>query len=682
MKIEIRKDDLVEDLHGTKVADPYRWLEGNPNEPELYKWLIEEASVASQYFSSLPIRNVLRNELKNLAEFESVSTPIVRGNRYFYTKREAKQDMPVLYVREGLEGKERQLIDPNSLSPDKSTVLSGWIPDRDGKWISYGLSKSGNDKRALHVLNVDTGDILLDSISDDVYPSMSAWNADGTGFWYIRRDPEAQKDELKFHKRLYFHRLGEVSDEDAYIWGKGFAKEWQPSVQLSHDGKYLLGTIWGQENGEHWSEIYIKKADSESDFILVLERVPGAKHHGHIHRDVLYVSTNHGAPHFKLMATLLDKALAGEPEFTDLLPETDDLLAGFKFIGEKLFIEYIHNVQSILNEYSLSGNCVRSIKLPGIGTLGGMSGESEGREMFYLFTSFAYPPTIFRMDIESEEVTVFHTVEPTFNIHSITTEQVWYPSKDGTKIPMFLVYKKGLQKNGNNPTMLYGYGGFDISLRPAYTINPIPLIERGGIYAVANLRGGGEFGRKWHEAGMKQNKQNVFDDFMAAAEFLIAQKYTSRDKLAVMGSSNGGLLVSVLETQRPNLVQAVVCRVPVSDMLRFHLHHGGRHWIPDFGDPGNAGMFKYLLGYSPYHNIRDGEKYPATLIMTSDGDDRVHPLHAYKLAARLQEANASENPILMRVEMKAGHGGAFAVSRAVEQEADVWSFVFDQLKVG
>jgi prolyl oligopeptidase len=679
--IETRKDDLVEKLHGINMTDPYRWLEGDPNEPELHKWLTKQANTASDYFSSLPIRNVLRDELKKLAEFESFGTPLVRANRYFYTRREPKQDMPVLYVREGINGVERILIDPNTLSADKTTVLTGWVPSRNGKLIVYGLSKSGNDKRDLHVLNVDAGNTLSDVIAEEVYPYMSAWNADSTGFWYIRRDPDAPESELKFNKRLYFHTIGDSTDEDRYVWGKGFAKECQPSVKLSDDGKYLLGTIFGQEEGENWTELYVKETSAESDFMLVVKRVPGAEHGGHIHRDKLYIVTNDGAPHYKLMATSIDKSLSGSPEFTDILPETNDLLAEFKFIGEKLFVEYTHNVQSVINEYSLTGELLRTVELPDIGTAGGMSALAEGKELFYSFTSFAYPPTIFRMDLLSGNSTVFHKVKATFDTDELTTEQVWYTSKDGTKIPMFLIYKKGLEKKGENPTMLYGYGGFDISLRPAYTVNPIPLIMRGGIYAIANLRGGGEFGREWHEAGMKKNKQNVFDDFIAAAEYLISENYTSKEKLAVMGGSNGGLLVAALEVQRPDLVQAVVCRVPVADMLRYHLHHGGRHWIPDYGDPDDAEMFKYLLGYSPYHNITDGEKYPATLIMTSDGDDRVHPLHAYKLTARLQEANASAKPIMMRVEMRAGHSGAQSISRAVEQEANVWSFVFDQLGV-
>jgi|CXWL01.1.fsa_nt_gi prolyl oligopeptidase len=681
MKIETREDDLIEELHGTKVPDPYRWLEGDPNGPELHDWLTKQAKAASGYFSSLSIRNSIRDELKELAEYDSFGHIIPRNGRYFYTRREAKQDMSVLYVREGLAGEERVLIDPNTLSPDKTTVLSGWAPSRDGKWLTYGISKSANDKKYLHILNVDSGKTLDDFIPDDLYPYMDSWSADSTGFWYSRRDPDAPENEPKFHKRLYFHKIGTVSHEDLYVWGKGFAREWRPSTSLSYDGKYQVGTIHGQEDGENWSEVYIREVDSHSDFTLVIKRVLGAEFEGWIHRDNLYISTNDGAPRWKLMATPIEKALAGTPEFTDVLPESEDVLENYKFIGDKLFAGYIHNVQSSLVEYTLEGRLVKKIELPGIGTAGGFSGEAEGKEFFYSFTSFVYSPTLFRMDLETGSAEVFHETKATFDTKDIMTEQVWFTSKDGTKIPMFLVYRKDLQKNGNNPTMLYGYGGFDISLRPVYTTNPIPLIKRGGIYAVVNLRGGGEFGREWHEAGMKKHKQNVFDDFIAAAEYLISEKYTSKEKLAIMGGSNGGLLVSTVETQRPDLVQAVVCRVPVADMLRYHLHHGGRHWIPDFGDPDNADMFAYLLGYSPYHNVKDGEKYPATLIMTSDGDDRVHPLHAYKLAARLQEANASENSILMRVEMKAGHGGAQAVSRAVEQEADMWSFVFDQLKV-
>ncbi len=681
MQIRTRKEDLVEELQGTKVSDPYRWLEGDPNEPELHDWLTKQEDAASAYFSSLPIRNVLRDELKELAEYDSFGHIIPRSGRYFYTRREARQDMSVLYVREGLLGEERLLIDPNTLSLDKTTVLSGWSPSRDGKWLVYGLSKSANDKRDLYVLNVETGETLSDLIPDEFYPAMDAWNADSTGFWYIRRDPEAPIDEPKFHKRIYFHTIGTDSKEDRYVWGKGFAREWVPSTSLSYDGKYQLGTVYGQEEGESWSEIYIRKLDSDSDFKLVVKRVPGADCGAHIHRDKLYVSTNDGAPRWKLMATSIEDALSGNPKFVDVLSEKEDVLENYKFVGDKLFVGYNHSVQSIIGEYSLTGELIKNIDLPGIGTAGGFSGEAEGNELFYSFNSFAYPPTTFRMDFKDGTTKVFHETKATFDVSKITTKQVWYTSKDGTKIPMFLVYRSDLQKNGNNPAMLYGYGGFDISLRPVYATNPIPLIMRGGIYAVANLRGGGEFGREWHEAGMKKNKQNVFDDFIAAAEYLISEKYTSKEKLAIMGGSNGGLLVSAVETQRPDLVGAVVCRVPVADMLRYHLHHGGRHWIPDFGDPADADMFPYLLGYSPYHNVKDGESYPATLIMTSDGDDRVHPLHAYKLAARLLEANVSDHPILMRVEMKAGHGGAQAVSRAVEQEADMWSFVFDQLGI-
>ena len=680
-KIETRKDDTVDHLHGTAVPDPYRWLEGDPADPEIHTWLTAQADAAKAYFTAQPIRDTLRDEFKALAKYDTLGTPIPKNGRYFYMRRDSKQDMGVLYVREGLEGSEKVLIDPNTLSPDKTTVLSDWMPSRDGKLLAYSISKSGNDKQELHVMNVDTGEAFPDMIPDDTYPYLGTWNGNSTGFWYTRRDPDAPANELKFHKRLYFHTIGEDVSDDTYVWGKGFGKEWHPSVRLSNDEKYLLGSIWGQEDGENWTELYIKKADSESEFTLFLKRVPGAESGSHIHRDMLYVATNDNAPHSKLMVTPVEKALSGTPEFVDVLPETDDEFVTFKCIGDKLFAEYNHNACSVINEYTLDGTFVRNVELPGIGTAGGMSGEAEGTEMFYSFQSFAYPPTMYRMDLTSGISTIFHKVKATFDVDTIVTEQAWCTSKDGTKIPFFLIHRNDLEKNGKNPTMVYGYGGFNISMNPVYTTNPIPLILRGGVYAIANLRGGGEFGRAWHEAGMKKNKQNVFDDFIAVAEYLISEGYTSKEKLAITGGSNGGLLVSAVEVQRPDLVQAVVCRVPVADMLRYHLHHGGRHWIPDYGDPDDADMFAYLLGYSPYHNVKDGEKYPATLIMTSDGDDRVHPLHAYKLAARMQEANASDAPILMRVEMKAGHSGAQSVSRAVEEQADMWSFVFDQLKV-
>lgn len=681
MKIHTRKTDFSEELHGLSVHDPYRWLEGDSSDPEIHEWLTRQSDAASQYFSSQPIRNVLRDELKRLSEYDSFGTPIPRNGRYFYVRREAHQDMGVLYVREGLHGQERVLIDPATLSVDMTTTLAGWMPSRDGTMLAYGISKSGNDKHELHVLNVDTGEVLNDVITDEVYPDLDTWNGDSSGFWYSRRDPDAPRDEPKFHKRIYFHRIGDTHEQDSYVWGNGFAKEWVPSLRLSHDRKYLLGTIYGQEAGENWNELYLKEVDSSAEFTLVLKRVPGAASDAIIHRDMLYVITNDGAPHFTLIATPVQEAINGAPVFTTILPESEDILESFKFVGDKLFVEYTHNVCSIINEYTLAGELVRNIELPGLGTAGGMSGETEGKEMFYSFTSFAFPPTLYRMELATGISTIFYKTKATFATDDIITKQVWCTSKDGTKIPLFIIRRKDIAKNGQNPTMLYGYGGFDVSVRPTYTTNPIPLILRGGIYVVANIRGGGEFGRAWHEAGMKKYKQNVFDDFIAAAEYLIAEGYTSKEKLAIMGGSNGGLLVSAVEVQRPDLVKAVVCRVPVADMLRYHLHHGGRHWIPDYGDPDDADMFNYLLNYSPYHNARDGESYPATLIMTSDGDDRVHPLHAYKLAARMQEANVSHNPILMRVEMKAGHSGAQSVSRAVEQEADMWSFVFDQLDV-
>lgn len=679
-KIPTRKDDLVEKLHGKDVADPYRWLEGDPSEPELNAWLTAQGAAARSYFDGTKGRDALRDEFKKLFERDSVDVPMPRRGRYFFEKRKADEDMAILYMSEGLDGTPRKLIDPNTLSPDKTTVLADWEPTRDGRRLMYALSKSGNDKNDIRVMDVDAGEDLPEVIPDDLYPELDVWNEDGTGFWYERRDPDAPENEPKFHKRVYFHRIGDDVANDTYVWGKGFPKEGIPSIRLSHCGKYLIASVYAQDADREWTETYIKETkDTEGEFVLALEREPGSLHGASVHQDFLYVSTNQGAPKWKLVRAPVADVLAGTAVFTDVLPEAEDTLEEYAPVGDRLFVTYLHDVHTLMREYALDGTFVRDITLPALGSAGGFSREAEGKELFYLCTSFAYPPTVFRLDLESGETRIIDQIKSTYDVDTLMTEQVWCTSKDGTRVPMFLIYKKGVALDGKNPAMLYGYGGFDISLTPSYMLTSIPFIMRGGVFAIANLRGGGEFGKDWHEAGMKDRKQNVFDDFIAASEYLIKEKYTSSDRLAVMGGSNGGLLVAALMTQRPELVRAVVSRVPVTDMLRFHLHHGGRHWIPDYGDPDDPTMFEYLLGYSPYHNVKDGERYPATLVTTSDGDDRVHPLHAYKFAARVQEANASEHPILMRVEMQAGHSGAYAISRSVEEDADVWSFVFREL---
>jgi len=681
-RIYTRKDSLTENLHGIQVPDPYRWLEGDPDSSELRSWLTKQADRSSRYFKSIPIRNTLRDEFKKIFDRDSISIPTPRQGKYFYEKRKANEDMAVLYVKEGMDGTARVLINPNTLSPDKTTVLSDWDASRDGKFLVYALSQSGNDRNELRVMDVESGKDIDEAVPDSLYPEINTWNLDGTGFWYSCRDPRISESEARLHRRIFFHRLGTPIKEDTLVWGEDFPKDCLFWVRLSSDGRYLAGVAYGREEGKEWTEIYAKDLRQEQDFILVVKRIPGSLFYsGRIHRDRLYVLTNHDAPKWKLMATDIASALGGKPQFADVLPEVEDVLENCVPVGDKLFATYLHDVHTVMREYALDGRLVREIPLPTLGTAGGFSLEEEGDELFYVFSSFVYPPTVYRLDLRTGETEVVEKLRATFDTSKIETKQVWYESKDGTKVPMFVVHRKGIKQDGTNPCLLYGYGGFNVDLSPSYMSTTVPFIERDGVFAIANLRGGGEFGKEWHEAGMRKNKQNVFDDFIAGAEYLISEKYTSSARLAVMGGSNGGLLVAATLVQRPDLVGAAVCRVPVTDMLRYHLLHGdeGVHWIPEYGDPDDPDMFRYLLSYSPYHNVKDGEQYPAILITTSDGDDRVHPFHSYKLAARLEEANTSDKPILMRVETKAGHSGAAAISRSIEEDADVWSFIFDQL---
>jgi prolyl oligopeptidase len=678
-----RKDEFVEMLHGIQVPDPYRWLEAN-DEPEVQAWLAEQAAYAESYFGRIPFRTQIRDELRRLFSLDTVGIPVPRRGRYFFTARKGDQDMAVLYVQDGLDGTPRPLVDPNMLSQDKTITLRKWSPSRDGRLLAYCLSKAGNDQADIRVMDVDTGKDLPDYIPDDVYPAVYSpirWNADGSGFWYTKRAPEVPASEGKFFQRVYFHALGTDWEQDPLVFGRALGKEDVPEIELSEDGRYLLATAWGFCDGQESVTLFLKDRESaDQGFVPIVPRIPGIKFHGQLHRNKLYILTNHEAPRWKLMVIEVNEALAGGTP-TTLIPEGQSTLQWHILVGEHLFTLSLENVHSVLRQYRLDGSFVREIPLPTIGTINEIACEPEGTELFFEFVSFAVPPTVYRVDLVSGEVRVFKKMEAGFDIDAIATEQVWYRSKDGTAVPMFLIHKKGLPRNGANPTVLYGYGGFEVSLTPSFMKSIVPFVMRGGVFAIANLRGGGEFGKAWHEAGMRKSKQNVFDDFAAAAEWLVASGYTCQNRLAIYGGSNGGLLVTATITQQPNIVKAAIARVPVTDMLRFHLFFGGRHWIPEYGDPDDPDMFPYLLGYSPYHNVHDGVRYPATLIMTSDSDDRVHPMHSYKMVARLQEANASDNPILLRVERKAGHGGAGAISKWIEEQTDLWSFVFDQLNV-
>lgn len=668
---------------GMGSDDPYRWLENNDT-PRVQEWLREQADRTEKYFQSLPARRGLCERFRQLFSIDTVGTPYPYRGRYFTIKRRGDQDMSVLYVQDGLAGTPRVVLDPNTFSEDRSVTLGSWAPSLDGSMLVYGLSNAGNDKTSLHVMDVRTGIKLPDVIPDDYYSSFNAWNPDGTGFWYTKHDPRAPMDEAKLYQRLYYHALGSAWQDDPIVFGEGFDKENLIGGGPTEDGHYFLVSVYGQDKdaGREWNEAYLRDLrDPQADFVRIVGRRPGTRCSATIHRDRLYFTSNQDAPRWRILETEIGAALAGRATPRVLIPEGQGTIEADVFIGDHLFVDTLENVHTVLRQYDLGGRFVREVPLSTLGSTGGYAYEEDGGELFFSFTSFAVPTTVYRLDLGTNDLAVFAKAEAGFDTALTVTEQVWYPSKDGTLIPMFLVYQRGLQRDGDRPTVLYGYGGFDISLTPSFMKSIVPLVERGGLYAIANIRGGGEFGQAWHEAGMQKNKQNVFDDFAAAARWLVETGYTRTERLAIEGGSNGGLLTMTTITQNPGLVAAAIASVPVTDMLRYHLFFGGVYWIPDYGDPDDPKMRPYLLGYSPYHNVRDGEKYPATLIVTSDNDDRVHPMHSYKMAARLQEANASADPIYLRVELKAGHGGASAVSKFVEKLADEWSFVFDRLGI-
>jgi prolyl oligopeptidase len=674
--------DVVENIHGFSVHDPYRWLEESAS-PEVQKWVESQNAYARRFFDRRGVRQTIKKRLKELFKLDTVAVPVPKQGRYFSEERKGGQDLKVLYVQDGLRAAPRVLVDPNTLSADRKTTIAEWHPSQDGKLLVYGLSAAGNDLESLHLLNVDSGRKLADHIPEVGYPRFGAWAHDGKGFWYVRRafDAPANGGE-KFYQRLYYHELGSDPRNDCVVFGEGREKTDYLFARASKNGRWLLVGAFVSTGEKEQIELYLKEL-----------KIPGATFQPVIegkealfiplfHRNRLYILTNHGAPNWKIMAITADAFHEGQNHWVTIIPEGNAFIMDFLAVRDRLYVQTLKNVHSVLREYSLAGSLRREIPLPTMGSIGPLSAEEEGNEMFFGFTSFTVPHDVYRLELDSEVAEIIKQAAGGIRQADFEVNQIWYASKDGTPVPMFVVAKKGLCQNGTNPVMLYGYGGFNIPVLPNFDKTMVSFLEAGGIYAVANIRGGSEFGEKWHSGGMRKNKQNVFDDFIAAAEFLINNQYTSRAKLVIFGWSNGGLLTGACLTQRPDLYRAVVIGNPVLDMLRYHLFDGGRVWIPDYGCVEEPDILAYLLGYSPYHNIREGTHYPATLILTSDNDDRVHPGQAYKMAARLQKANRSQNPVLLRVEIKAGHQGAAGIAAIIEQFSDIWSFIFQQLGIG
>ncbi|HUO15836.1 MAG TPA: prolyl oligopeptidase family serine peptidase [Verrucomicrobiae bacterium] len=696
-----------EDFHGTKIIDNYHWLE-DANSPETQKWVHQENAYTRAILDPLSGRDAIHKRLTELLSIGIVTPPQIAGHYYFYTRREGMQNQPVLYVRERGEsggpdgvpkkdqGPERVLIDANMLAADGTIALDWFEPSYNGKYVAYGTSAGGSEMSTLHIIETKTGTILPDTIERTRAASV-AWLHDNSGFYYTRypQPGDVPSGEEMYNRHVFFHLLGSPVDTDDKIFGEGRDPEDWPSVSLSNDGNWLLINV-----SEGWtkSELYLmdlKKNTPPTSLTSGKNFLYGAD----IYNGKVYITTDEDAPRYRVFVT--DAGNYDREAWKEIIPQSDAVLQGVAVYGGKLFAQYEHNATSQLKLFDLDGKKDRDIALPGIGSVFATTGKWNSNELFFGFQSFTVPPCIYRVPLKPAlTTTIINGTPQSFPVHGETTlwskvsapsidpaayevAQEWFNSKDGTRVPMFVVHKKGLLKNGHNPTLLTGYGGFNVSLTPTFSRTAYLWMEHGGVFAVANLRGGAEFGEDWHRAGMLDKKQNVFDDMIAAAEHLISEKYTDKNHLAIQGGSNGGLLMGAMITQRPDLFRAVICQVPLLDMLHYQNFQIAKLWIPEYGSADNAEQFKWLYAYSPYHHVKAGVEYPAVLFMTADTDTRVDPMHAKKMTAEMQaEAKNGESkirPILLRIESKAGHGAGKPVTKQIEEFTDIYSFLFWQL---
>jgi len=675
-----RIENVVDTIHGVEVHDPYRWLEHGES-PEVKAWTDEQNRHMRERLDAVPGRPWLEERLWKWQETGWLGAPFVRGkgksSLHFYTRRVNKQNQPMLYVREGRMGKDRVLLDVNQLAADGTAALDWWYPSEDGALLAYGVSTGGDENSTLRVREVATGRDREDTIPQASACSL-AWLPTGDGFYYTRYPAPGTvpAGEEHYHRHVYFHRLGTDPATDAKIFGDGLGFSSWPNVQLSPDGRWLAVEV-----SEGWSK---------SELFLIDTHEPGPPMPVVVGRnarfnlvdvldDRLYIVSNENAPRYQLWQ--VNPREPGREHWKLLIPEGEDTLESVAAAGGKLVALYLKDASSRVRIFSGRGQLLREIVLPGLGTVSALRARHAQRDVYLSFTSFLTPTKVLRHDVRADKTTVWQELTAPVDTKQFTVEQVRYPSKDGTSVPMFLVHKKELVRDGGNPTLLYGYGGFNINLTPGFAAWVGPFLERGGVYAVANLRGGGEYGEAWHRAGMLENKQNVFDDFAAAAEYLIREKVTVPERLAISGRSNGGLLVAAAITQHPELFKAAVAGVPLTDMVRYHLLQIARLWIPEYGSPDNPQQLPYLYAYSPYHHVKDGTAYPATLVFSAESDTRVDPMHARKFAARLQAATSGKAPILLRIEGKAGHGDGKPMAKIIAQYTDEFSFLFAELGV-
>ena len=676
-----KKVDVVDDYFGTKVADPYRWLEDETS-AETKAWIDDQNRVTFAYLDKIPYREKLKARLTELYNYPKISAPFRRGDTYFFTKNDGLQNQSVFYIQKGENGTPEVFLDPNKFSADGTSVLSSFSLSKDGKYVAYGISKGGSDWSTMSVMEVESRKKLDDEI---MWIKNSGVSWQGDGFYYSRYPAPEKGKELSSKNEfqaVYFHKVGTPQSKDVLVYDDKTNALRFHNVGTTEDERFAILSISERGKGKKGNALFYKDlSKNETQFSPIVEQI-GDDLYSIIDNvdDKFLMRTNRNAPNGRVV--LVDPKNPDEKNWKDVLAEREEPLQGSGTAGGKLFASWRKDVATRAYVFSLDGKLENEVQLPGIGTAGGFGGLNDDKHVFYSFTSFTFPTTIYKYDIATKKSTVFRTIDiPGFKPENFETKQIFYNSKDGTRVPMFLVYKKGLKLDGNNPTLLYGYGGFNVVQSPGFSSLRLALLEQGMVYALANIRGGGEYGEKWHEAGTKLKKQNVFDDFIAAAEWLIANKYTSSRKLAIQGGSNGGLLVGAVTNQRPELFRAVIESAGVMDMLRFQKFTIGWNWIADYGSAeANEAEFKALYAYSPIHNVKPGTKYPSVLITTADHDDRVVPAHNYKYAAAMQAAQAGPNPILIRIDTKSAHG-ASNTTKAIEQTRDIYAFLFENLGV-
>lgn len=673
--------DQVDNYHGTMVADPYRWLEQSvrTNE-EVADWVEAQNKVTFQFLHAITERDTIESRLRKLWNYEKYGVPFHVGGRYYFYKNDGLQNQSVLYVQESLEETPRVLIDPNTWSDDGTIALSSTAFSEDGRYLCYSVAEAGSDWKTWHVMEIASGLILADELKWSKF-SGAAWTDDGRGFFYCRY-PAPQEGEryqsLNLNQKVYYHRVGTSQEQDILAYARPDHPDWGFGIEVSHDGHYLIISIWkgtAPKNRVLYKDLRepygmpVPLIDEfENDFSFL-------GNDGH----VFYFRTDLNAPKGRIIA--IDLQSPEPANYREIIPESEDVLEDVDLVGNLFICSYLHDAKSRVKLYSLDGQFIREVGLEGIGTARGFTGQRGDTTTFYSFSSFATPPSIYSYNLLTGDSTLLRRPKVDVDPDNFVVEQVFYQSKDGTQVPMFICYKKGIKKDGNNPTLLYGYGGFSISMTPGFSVSRLLWMEMGGVFAMPNIRGGGEYGEQWHLAGTKLNKQNVFDDFIAAAQWLIAHDYTNSDKLAIQGGSNGGLLVGAVMTQRPELFAAALPAVGVMDMLRFHLFTAGRFWVDDYGSAEDPEQFKALYAYSPLHNLEEGVDYPATLVTTADTDDRVVPGHSFKFIARLQAVHSGKDPVLIRIETRAGHGAGKPTEKIIEETADKWAFLVEILNM-